>query len=262
MKEETMSLLQEKVAIVTGASSGIGRAIATRFAAEGAKVVVADVREEPIEGGPSTLDVIREAGGDASFIPTDVSSWQAIDNVVGETVRRYGRLDVMVNNAAIYTSTSLLDTSEAQWRRVMAVNLDGVFFGCKRAIQQMLAQECRGEARGRIINLASQHGMVACPGDPAYGVSKAAIAHLTRQIAVDYAKDEIVCNAIAPGKVLTGRTDIGIDPDQLAYSRSRTPWPRLGEPKDIAGTATFLASDMATYLTGVNLLVDGGWMAG
>jgi glucose 1-dehydrogenase len=256
-----MSLLQEKVAIVTGASSGIGRAIATRFAAEGAKVVVADPRDTPIEGGASTLDLIREAGGEGMFVATDVSRWDAVDSLVGDTVARYGRLDIMVNNAAIYTSTSLLDTTEDQWRRVMAVNLDGVFFGCKRAIQQMLAQEARGEAQGRIINLASQHGMVACPGDPAYGVSKAAVAHLTRQIAADYAKDRIVCNAIAPGKVLTGRTDIGIDPDQLAYSRSRTPWPRLGEPKDIAGTAVFLASEMATYLTGATLLVDGGWMA-
>jgi NAD(P)-dependent dehydrogenase (short-subunit alcohol dehydrogenase family) len=168
----------------------------------------------------------------------------------------------MVNNAAIYTSTSLVDTSEEEWRRVMAVNVDGVFFGCKRAVQQMQLQEVRGETRGRIINLSSQHGMVASPGDPAYGVSKAAVAHLTRQVAVDYAKDRIACNAIAPGKILTGRTDIAIAPDMLAYATTRTPWPRLGEPGDIASTATFLASDMATYLTGVNLLVDGGWMAG
>lgn len=257
-----MGLLQGKVAVVTGASSGLGRAMAVRFAAEGAKVVLADVRDLPIEGGSSTLDLIRENGGEGYFEATDVSDWDSVDRLVSGTVGRYGQLDVMVNNAAIYTSTSLLDTSEAQWRRVMAVNLDGVFFGCKRAVQQMLKQEPRGEARGRIINIASQHGMVACPGDPAYSVSKAGVAHLSRQIAVDYAKQLIVCNAIAPGKILTGKADIATDPDLLAYSRSRTPWPRLGEPKDIAATATFLASDMATYLTGVTLLVDGGWMAG
>jgi NAD(P)-dependent dehydrogenase (short-subunit alcohol dehydrogenase family) len=257
-----MSLLQGKIAIVTGGSSGIGRAIALRFAAEGAKVVIADVREEPIEGGPPTLELIRDSGGEGGFALTDVASWQSVDELVGAAVERFGRLDVMVNNAAIYTSTSLLDTTEAQWRRVMGVNLDGVFFGCKRAVQQMLQQEPRGEARGRIINLSSQHGMVACPGDPAYSVSKAAVAHLTRQIAVDYAKHLIVCNAVAPGKILTGKTDIAVDPALLGYSRSRTPWPRLGEPKDIAATATFLASDLSTYLTGVNLLVDGGWMAG
>ncbi len=257
-----MALLQGKIAIVTGASSGLGRAIAVRFAAEGANVVVSDVRQTPIEGGPPTVEMIRGAGGTADYREADVSDWAAVDRLVGDAVTRYGRLDVMVNNAAIYTSTTLLETTEAQWRRVMAVNLDGVFFGCKRAVQQMLTQEPVGEARGRIINLASQHGMVASPGDPAYGVSKAAVAHLTRQVAVDYAKDLIVCNAIAPGKIVTGRGGIATDPDQLAYSRSRTPWPRLGEPTDVAATAAFLASDMATYMTGVNLLVDGGWMAG
>jgi glucose 1-dehydrogenase len=257
-----MALLQDKIAIVTGASSGLGRAIAIRFAAEGAAVVIADVREAPIEGGSPTAQIIRDAGGRADYRSVDVSDWNSVDALVGEAAERHGRLDVMVNNAAIYTSTSLVDTSVDQWRRVMAVNLDGVFFGCKRAVQQMLTQEPMGEARGRIINLASQHGMVACPGDPAYGVSKAAVAHLTRQIAADYAKQLIVCNAIAPGKILTGRTDIGIDPEQLAYSRSRTPWPRLGRPDDVAGAAAFLASDMATYVTGASLLVDGGWMAG
>ncbi len=257
-----MTLLQGKTAIVTGASSGLGRAIAIRFAAEGASVVVADVREEPLEGGAPTVEVIVAAGGSARFEETDVAEWAAVDRLIAVTVERHGRLDVMVNNAATFTSTSLLDTTEAQWRRVMAVNLDGVFFGCKRAVRQMLIQAPIAEARGRIINLASQHGMVASPGDPAYGVSKAAVAHLTRQVAVDYAKDLIVCNAIAPGKIMTGRAGIAVDPDQLAYSRSRTPWPRLGEPKDVAATAAFLASDMASYMTGVNLLVDGGWMAG
>jgi NAD(P)-dependent dehydrogenase (short-subunit alcohol dehydrogenase family) len=256
-----MGLLHDRIAIVTGASSGLGRAIAIRFAAEGARVVVADIRPTPIEGGVPTEEAIAASGGDAVFRRLDVSDWAAMDALVGEIVARFGRLDVMVNNAAVYTSTSLVETSVEQWRRVMAVNVDGVFFGCKRAVQQMLTQEPRGEVRGRIINLASQHGMVACPGDPAYGVSKAAVAHLTRQIAADYAGDLIVCNAIAPGKILTGRTDIGIDPAQLAYSRSRTPWPRLGRPDDVAGAATFLASDMASFVTGASLLVDGGWMA-
>lgn len=257
-----MLMLQGKVAVITGASSGIGRAIALQFAKEGATVVVADIRPDPIEGGDCTLDLVRQDGREGAFVETDVARWDAVDHLVSNTVELFGRLDVMVNNAATYTSTGLLDTTEAQWRRVMAVNLDGVFFGCKRAIRQMLEQEVQGEARGRIINISSQHGMVACPGDPAYSVSKAAVAQLTRQIAVDFAKDRIVCNAIAPGKILTGRTDIALDPDLLRYSRSRTPWPRLGEPKDVAETAVFLASDRATYLTGVNLLVDGGWMAG
>jgi glucose 1-dehydrogenase len=257
-----MGLLKGRLAIVTGASSGLGRAIALRFAAEGAKVIIGDIRDLPLEGGPPTAQLIAESGAEAYFEHLDVSLWSDIDRVVTAAVERFGRLDVMVNNAAIYTSTNLVDTTHEQWRRVMSVNLDGVFFGCKRAVQQMLLQEPLCEVRGRIINLASQQGMIACPGDPAYGVSKAAVAHLTRQIAVDYARDLIVCNAIAPGKIVTGRTGIAVDPDLLAYSRARTPWPRLGEPRDVAAAAAFLASDMASYVTGVSLLVDGGWMAG
>jgi NAD(P)-dependent dehydrogenase (short-subunit alcohol dehydrogenase family) len=257
-----MGMLRDKIAVVTGASSGLGRAIALRFAAEGARVAIGDIRATPEEGGRSTHELIAETGGACTFQQADVSKWADIDALVGGAVARWGRLDVMVNNAATWTTTTLLETTEEQWNHVMAVNVTGVFLGCKRAIQQMLRQEPVAEARGRIINLSSQQGMIASPGDPGYGVSKAAVAHLTRQIAVDHAKDLIVCNAIAPGKIVTGRGGAGTDPESMAYSRSRTPWPRLGEPRDIAATATFLASDMSSYLTGVNLLVDGGWMAG
>ena len=257
-----MSLLAGKTAIVTGASSGIGRAIALGFAAAGAAVALGDVREDPIEGGETTLAAIGRAGGTAFFVATDVSRWDDVDRIVGQAVERFGRLDVMVNNAAIYTSTKLHETSPAQWDAVIGVNLTGVFFGCKRAVQQMLRQEVRNEARGRIVNISSQHGMIACPGDFPYGVSKAGVAYMTKQIAVDYARDQIVCNAVAPGKIITGKPGVAMDPAALDYSRSRTPWPRLGRPPDVAAAAAFLASDMASYMTGVNLLVDGGWMAG
>ena len=256
-----MSLLDGKVAIVTGAASGIGRAIALTFASEGAMVVVADTREDPIEGGESTVAEIRRQGQRALFWPTDVALWADIDRLVGETAAMHGRLDIMVNNAAIYTGTRLTETTEEQWNRVMAVNLTGMFFGCKRAVQQMLTQEPVKEARGRIVNISSQHGMVAAPGDCAYGVSKAGAVYLTRQIAADYAKDLIVCNAVAPGKILTGKPTIDSDPARLAYSHSRTPWPRLGTPNDVANAALYLASDLASYVTGTNLMVDGGWMA-
>jgi NAD(P)-dependent dehydrogenase (short-subunit alcohol dehydrogenase family) len=250
------------VAIVTGGSSGIGRAIAFRFASEGAAIVVADRREDPIEGGEPTVDLIRRDGVEGFFQSTDVSRWDDIDRVVTETVRRHGRLDIMINNAATYSGTKLLDTTEEQWNHVMAVNLTGMFFGCKRAIQQMLKQEPVGEARGRIVNISSQHGMIAAPSDCAYGVSKAGAAYITRQIAVDYAKDLIICNAVAPGKIVTRSSTADTDPARLDYSRRRTPWPRLGEPRDVASAALFLASDMSTYVTGSNLMVDGGWMAG
>ena len=257
-----MSLLENRVAIVTGASSGIGRAIALRFAAEGAIVVVADLRTDPIEGGEPTIELIRHQGGQGSFQRADISRWKDVDTLIGEAVQKHGRLDIMVNNAATYTGTNLLETTEEQWNHVMAVNLTGMFFGCKRAVQQMLTQEIAGEARGRIVNISSQHGMIASPGDCAYGVSKAGAVYITRQIAVDFAKDRIICNAVAPGKIITGKASADSDPARLDYARRRTPWPRLGEPKDVAGAALFLASDLASYVTGHNLMVDGGWMAG
>ncbi|RWL86805.1 MAG: glucose 1-dehydrogenase [Mesorhizobium sp.] len=257
-----MALLANKTAIVTGASSGIGRAIALKFAAEGANVVIADTAEQPIEGGESTVELIRSAGGNAVYMKTDISDWNAVDALVGATVDHFGRLDVMVNNAAIYTSTNLIETTPEQWSRVIGVNLTGFFYCNKRAVTQMLTQAPVNEVRGRIINISSQHGMIACPGDLPYSVSKGGIVQMTRQIAVDHADDLIVCNAIAPGKIITGKPGVANDPDALDYSRRRTPWPRLGQPSDVAGAALFLASDMASYVTGINLMVDGGWMAG
>jgi glucose 1-dehydrogenase len=257
-----MGLLENRVAVVTGTSSGIGRAIAIRYASEGASVVLADLRDAPIEGGASTQALIEAAGGSVFALQADVSQWADVDRLVTTAVERFGRLDIMVNNAATYTGTNLLESTEEQWERVLRVNLSGMFFGCKRAVQQMLTQEPVNEVRGRIVNISSQHGMVASPGDFPYGVSKGGTVQLTRQIAVDHARDLIVCNAVAPGKIITGKPGAANDPQALDYSQRRTPWPRLGRPEDVAGAALFLASDMATFVTGVNLMVDGGWMAG
>ena len=173
-----------------------------------------------------------------------------------------GVLFVMINNAATYSGTPLLATSSEEWHRVLEVNLTGMFYGCKRAIAQMITQEPRHEVRGRVINLGSQQGIVTCPRDPPYGVSKAGAIYLTRQIAVDYARDLIVCNCISPGKIVTGAPGLPTDPALLENAQRRTPWPRLGRPEDIANAAVFLASDRATYITGSNLVVDGGWLAG
>jgi glucose 1-dehydrogenase len=254
-------LLGGKIAIVTGASSGIGRAIATSFAAEGAEVVIADIVPEPLEGGESTLARIHRAGGKASYEHTNVAHWDEVDALIGKTVARCGRLDVMVNNAAIYSGTPLLDTSAAQWAEVLDVNLTGMFNGCKRAVQQMITQEPLREVRGRVINLGSQQGIVTAPRDTPYGVSKAGAIYLTKQIAVDYADQLIVCNCISPGKIVTGQPGLPMDPALLENARRRTPWPRLGRPEDIANAAVFLASDLAPYMTGANLVIDGGWLA-
>jgi NAD(P)-dependent dehydrogenase (short-subunit alcohol dehydrogenase family) len=259
--KQMTSSLAGKIAVVTGASSGIGRAIAVNFAAEGAVVVIADVTAQPLEGGEPTFDLIARSGGTAFFEKTDVGSWDDVDALIGRTVARHGRLDVMVNNAAIFSGTPLLETSAVQWEQVMRVNLTGMFYGCKRAIQQMIVQEPRGEVRGRVINLGSQQGIVTSPRDTPYGVSKAGAIYLTKQIAVDYAADLIVCNCISPGKIVTGQPGLPMDPALLDNARRRTPWPRLGEPQDIANAAVFLAGDRSTYMTGSNLVVDGGWLA-
>lgn len=256
-----MKRLEKQTAIVTGSSSGIGRAIALRFASEGAHILLADVTPETRGGGESTLDLISNSGGSAVFLQTDVSQWDAIEAAVERVIQTHGRLDVIVNNAAIGDGGRLTETSEDVWDKTMAVNLKGVFFGCKAAAQQMLTQEPRGEVRGRIINISSQHGMISSPNHLAYGVSKAGVVYMTRQIAADYAKDGIVCNAIAPGKILTDMGGHIPTEQQLAYATGRTPWPRLGQPEDVASAALFLASPEATYITGENLMVDGGWMA-
>jgi glucose 1-dehydrogenase len=254
--------LNGRVAVVTGSASGIGRAIAIRFAQEGAHVVVSDVRSDPREGGDSTEAVIEQGGGSCIRLDADASRSEDIDRLVSQTVERFGRLDVMVNNAAIAgpASKPLLETTEEDWDSIMAVNLRGIFLCCKRAIGEMLDQEPINEVRGRVINISSQHGMVGSPGHVAYSTSKGGVINLTHQLAVDYGKRGILVNAVAPGKILTGSPE-QVNEEAIAYSHARTPFFRLGRPTDVAAAATFLASDDALYISGTNLLVDGGWMA-
>jgi len=256
-----MGRLQGRVAIVTGGSSGIGRAISILFAAEGATVVVADLTEEVVEGGEPTVDVVAASGGEARFHRADMGVAAEVEELARETVSRLGRIDVLVNNAATYVGKPLLDTTPAEWDRVVAVNLTGVFLLSRAVVGQMLTQEPRDGVRGRIVNISSQHGMIAAPEDIAYGTTKSAVVYITRQIATDYAKHGIVCNAVAPGKIHTGKGGREADPKWVEYWQSRTPMPRLGVPDDVARAALYLASDDATFVTGVNLMVDGGWSA-
>ncbi|QXM23601.1 SDR family oxidoreductase [Elioraea tepida] len=254
--------LAGKVVLVTGGSSGIGRAIARRFAAEGAAIAIADVTEAVREGGEPTHAILAREGHAVLFLRTDVSDEASAEAAVAETVTRFGRLDVLVNNAVHNVGGTLTETTLETWNRTLAVSLTGVFLMSRAAVRVMLGQAPNAEGvRGRIVNISSQHGMVASPENIAYGVAKAGCVYITRQIAVDYARHGIVCNAVAPGKILTGKTGRAIEPRWIDYSHARTPWPRLGRPEDVASAALFLASDEATFITGENLMVDGGWMA-
>jgi len=251
-------------AVVTGSSSGIGRAIATRLAADGFWVLLADVRRPPLTGGVPTDEIIAQAGGRCEYAETDVSSRADCDRLVARAVERAGSLDVLVNNAVLAGAHSkpLLETGDDDFDAIMAVNLRGPFLLCRAAVRQMLTQPPRGGVRGRIINITSQHGMVGAPGHFAYAVSKGGLVQLTRQVAVEHGRDGIICNAVAPGKIVTGTPgDLSRDAESAAYVRGRTPFGRLGEPGDVAAAVAFLASDDASYVSGVNLMVDGGWMA-
>ena len=250
-------------AIVTGAASGIGRAIAIRLAADGFDVVCADVRRDPITGGDPTAAVIAAAGGKALHVDADVSLPEDCERLVAIAVDRAGTLDVLVNNAAIAGrhSKPLVETEVADFDAVMAVNLRGPFVLSRAAVRQMLAQSPRDEVRGRIVNITSQHGLVGAPGHFSYAVSKGGLLQMTRQIAVEHGKDGILCNSVSPGKIVTGTPgDLSADEAGLAYVQSRTPFSRLGRAEDVAAAVAYLASE-ASYTSGANLMVDGGWMA-
>jgi NAD(P)-dependent dehydrogenase (short-subunit alcohol dehydrogenase family) len=250
-------------AIVTGAASGIGRATAIRLAADGFDVIVADIRRDPITGGERTDSLIEQAGGRASYVEADVADEAACQRLVDAAVARTGSVDVIVNNAVLAGahSKALLETDPGDWDAMMAVNLRGPYLLCRAAVRQMLDQPLVGDARGRIVNITSQHGMVGPPGHFAYAVGKGGLVQMTRQIAVEYGARGILCNAVAPGKIVTGTAgDLSASAEGLAYVQSRTPFARLGRAEDVASAVAFLATE-ASYVSGINLMVDGGWMA-
>lgn len=258
-----MDRLVGKTIIVTGASSGIGRAMALAFSAEGAYVVNADIQRQPREGGEPTDQLMPARGGQGEYLATDVSRWEDIDRLIGTAASRVGRLDVLVNNAIYYGdhNKSILETSESDWDAMMDVGLRGMFLCSKRALQQMVRQEPVHETRGRIINMASQVAFLGSPGSFTSNTLKGGVINMTRQLAVEFAPQGIVVNSIAPGKILTTPLDEPDPPEVLEYATLRTPFPRLGQPGDIAHLGVFLASDECTYMTGAIVPVDGGWLA-
>ncbi|MGZ9810181.1 SDR family NAD(P)-dependent oxidoreductase [Pseudoroseicyclus sp. H15] len=261
--------LKGRTAIVTGAAAGIGRAIALRFAAEGAHVVLTDLTDGP---GPastlSTADAIRAAGGRASFQKTDVTDAEAVDDLFDAAIICSDRIDVVVSNAGQFRGAPITETDPAAWQADMDLNLRSHYLVNRAAIRVMLEQEPVNEVRGRIVNMASQLGITAPPGHLTYSVAKSGVAQMTRQLAVDYGPKGIIANALAPGRIITGYhpgeaayvADGTVD-EATAFSLSRTPFHRLGRPDDIAGPALFLASDDCSFVSGHVLSVDGGWTA-
>src|SRR5579872_4064547 len=246
--------LQDKVAIITGAGSGIGREAALIFAREGARVVVADMNADA--GGQTVAD-IGEAGGEAIFISVNVAQATSVAALVHETEERFGRLDIIFNNAGIFPDAdgSVLDTTEEVWDLVMNVNLKGVFLGCKYAIPAM--QRAGG---GSIINVASFVALVgAATPQIAYTASKGGVLSMTREIAVEFARRNIRANALCPGPVDTPLLQsILSDPVKRERRVVHIPMGRFARPREIAQAALFLASDEASYVNGATFTVDGG----
>ncbi|MFA5876706.1 MAG: SDR family oxidoreductase [Candidatus Margulisiibacteriota bacterium] len=246
--------LQNKIAIITGAGSGIGQGVALAFIEEGAKVIVADWSEE---GGIETMEQIKKAGGEAIFVKTDVSKKADIEQMVKICLDNFGRVDILVNNAGVYKSGNFHEISEEDWDTVLDINLKSVFLGSKRVIPEMLKQ-----GKGKIISVTSIAGLVGFDKSGPYCASKGGMIALTREMALEYAPKKINVNCIAPGVIKTAMTkDMLADPTTKQFLKSSAPYPRFGEPKDIAMAAVYLASDESDFVNGEVLVVDGGWVA-
>jgi NAD(P)-dependent dehydrogenase (short-subunit alcohol dehydrogenase family) len=250
--------LEGKVAIVTGAASGIGRATAIRFAQEGARVVIADVN---VDEGEATARAIRHAAGSARFIRTDVSRSTEVDNLFAAAAEDFGGVDVVFNNAGIAVFKGVVDTTDEEWRRVLGVNLDGVFYGIRASVPYL-----RRRGGGSIIITSSVHGLATGPGIAAYAASKGAALALTRAAALDLAPFNIRVNCILPGAIDTPlhRANLAAvgDPDEEARKvRAAEPVGRQGRPDEIASAALFLASDESSFATGAPFIIDGGLLA-
>jgi len=249
--------LEGKVALVTGGSSGIGRAAALAFAREGAKVVIADIL---VEGGKETVQMVEDADGDALFIEADVSKAHGVEAIVNRAVETYGRLDHAFNNAGIEGAQApTAEYPEEAWHQVISVNLTGVWLCMKYEIQQMLKQE-----GGAIVNMSSILGKVGFANSPAYEASKHGVIGLTKAAALEYATKNIRVNAVCPGFIKTPmleRAGILSDPDVREQMAGLHPLNRLGQPEEVAEAVLWLCSDAASFVTGHALLVDGGYVA-
>jgi len=247
--------MQGKVALITGGGSGIGRAASVAFARAGAKVVIGDV---VADGGNRTVELIRDTGGEATFVHTDVTVGREVERLVKTAVDTYGGLDCAYNNAGIEGAQGgIVDCTEEEWQRVIAVDLTGVWLCLKHEIPAMIKR-----GRGSIVNTSSVMGLVGAPSIPAYIASKHGVAGLTKAAALEFAKAGIRVNAVCPGAIRTPMIErilaAGTTEASLAAPQAI---PRLGRPEEIAAAVVWLCSDAASFVTGVTMPVDGGWTA-
>src|SRR5215468_253907 len=249
-----MAMLDGKVAIVTGGARGIGLAVAQRFVAEGAAVAIADVEEE---AGRAAARSLGEAK--CRFVPTDVGAADDARKLVSETCAAFGKLDILVNNAGIVHAADFLDLKEADFDRVLRVNLKGAFLVGQTAARRMVDQMKTGRPAGVIINMSSVNAVLAIPNQVPYCVSKGGIAQLTKVMALSLAPHGIRVNAIGPGSIMTDiLKSVATDREAKRRLLARTPLGRIGEPDEIAAIALFLASNDAAYVTGQTIYADGG----
>lgn len=254
-----MGTFDNRVALVTGGSSGIGNQIATELGRNGANIVVADIRRDPkLDDEVSVFDKLDEFNAEYIFVETDVSESDAAKEAISAAVGEFGGLDILVNNAGIYYQNPIHKTSEDEWDAIIDVNLKGIYQMSKHAIPELRQSE-----NPKIINLASIYGVVGGPDSAAYCASKGGVANLTREMALDYADDRINVNALAPGIIKTAQNVEWREnnPELIEMWHDRSPWPEFGDPEDVADAAVFLASDRSDFVTGEVLSVDGGWTA-
>ncbi|HVX86671.1 MAG TPA: glucose 1-dehydrogenase [Phycisphaerae bacterium] len=249
--------LKDKVALITGANSGIGRGIAERFAAEGAHVAV-----NYLPGGTRDADAEAEVKAfptDSLAVPADVSKRDQVEGMIKAVVAKFGRLDICVNNAGIEINKPFLEATDDQWNRVMSVNLFGAYVVAQTAAKQMVAQRKGDELGGKLIFISSVHEDIPFPGYTAYCASKGGMRMMMRNIAMELAPYKINCNNIAPGAIATPINQTVLnDPASMKNALSEIPWGRFGRPDEVAAVAVFLASAESEYVTGSTYYVDGG----